>query len=274
MAAATHNVLAMHVMEGLKDSFHTYFRVKKYTTKPERKDVLLGQHKDIFEAIRQKNPKEARKKIMEHLDYVEKMITEDIIRKRVNATEGQFLQFRAGDWGGNALNRDEVIGGLLIFLFGAVTCYFSLRMPIGTFRAAGSGLFPLGLGNSPHGSVHRLLLKLFVQGRGARRKSSSQVPRSGKQVLPFMGAIALATLFFNELGYPLMSFLLLFALLRILGVKNWAYNVLLSLATATGLTFFLSCGCRSLCQRDGSDSEGTNDVESLQHLADRLWDRC
>ena len=77
-----HNVLAMHVMDGLKDSFHTYFRMKKYNTKPERKDVLLGQHRGILEAIRQKNPKKARKKIMEHLDYVEKMITEDIIGKR------------------------------------------------------------------------------------------------------------------------------------------------------------------------------------------------
>jgi GntR family transcriptional repressor for pyruvate dehydrogenase complex len=82
IAAATHNVLAMHVMEGLKDSFHNYFRVKKYNTKPERKDVLLGHHRGILEAIRQKNPKNARKKIMEHLDYVEKMITEDIIGKK------------------------------------------------------------------------------------------------------------------------------------------------------------------------------------------------
>jgi GntR family transcriptional repressor for pyruvate dehydrogenase complex len=82
IAAATHNVLAMHVMEGLKDSFHNYFRVKKYNTRPERKDALLGQHRGILEAIRQKDPKKARKKIMEHLDYVEKMITEDIIGKR------------------------------------------------------------------------------------------------------------------------------------------------------------------------------------------------
>jgi len=82
IAAATHNVLAMHVMEGLKDSFHTYFRVKKYNTKPERKDILLAQHRAILAAIRQREPKKARKKIMEHLDYVEKMVTEDIIRKR------------------------------------------------------------------------------------------------------------------------------------------------------------------------------------------------
>jgi len=81
IAAATHNVLAMHVMEGLKDSFHTYFRVKKYTTRPERKDMLLKQHRDILEAIRKKEPKKAGRKIMVHLAYVEKMITEDILRK-------------------------------------------------------------------------------------------------------------------------------------------------------------------------------------------------
>jgi GntR family transcriptional regulator, transcriptional repressor for pyruvate dehydrogenase complex len=82
IAAATHNVIAMHVMEGLKDSFHTYFRVKKFTTKPERKDVLLRQHRDIFAAIKQKDPKQARKRIAEHLDYVEEMIAEDLLGKR------------------------------------------------------------------------------------------------------------------------------------------------------------------------------------------------
>lgn len=82
LAAATHNVLAMHVMEGLKDSFRTYFRLKKYSTKPERKDVLLRQHKAIVEAIRQKNGKKAKKNILNHLDYVEKMINEDILGKR------------------------------------------------------------------------------------------------------------------------------------------------------------------------------------------------
>jgi GntR family transcriptional repressor for pyruvate dehydrogenase complex len=82
IAAATHNVIAMHVMEGLKDSFHTYFRVKKFSTKPERKDVLLQQHRDIFEAIKKKNPKEARKRVTEHLDYVEEMITEDLLGKK------------------------------------------------------------------------------------------------------------------------------------------------------------------------------------------------
>ncbi|MBP1738580.1 MAG: hypothetical protein H6Q48_873 [Deltaproteobacteria bacterium] len=136
------------------------------------------------------------------------------------------------------MNRDELIGGTLIFLFGAVTAYLSLRMPVGTFRAAGSGLFPLGLGILLMGLSIVLLIKAYVQGKPIREKKPlSEVPRSVKQVILFMGAIALATLLFKQLGYPLMWFLLLFALLRILGVRRWAFNLSLSLLTATGAYF-------------------------------------
>ncbi len=82
IAAATHNVIAMHIMDGLKESFHSYFRVKKFTTRPERKDLLLKHHRSIFDAIRQKKPKEARKKALQHLDYVEELIQENLGRTR------------------------------------------------------------------------------------------------------------------------------------------------------------------------------------------------
>ncbi len=136
------------------------------------------------------------------------------------------------------MNREEVIGGTLIFLFGAVTAYFSLRMPLGTFRAAGSGLFPLGLAILLMVLSIVLLIKAYVRGKPiGEKKPNSEAPRSTKQVVLFMGAIALATLLFKPLGYPLMWFLLLFALLRILGVRSWAYNLSLSLLTATGAYF-------------------------------------
>jgi GntR family transcriptional repressor for pyruvate dehydrogenase complex len=77
VAAATHNVIAMHIIEGIKESFHSYFKAKKFTTRSERKDMLSLQHRGIFEAIKLKNPREARKKALEHLDYVEEMITEN-----------------------------------------------------------------------------------------------------------------------------------------------------------------------------------------------------
>jgi hypothetical protein len=136
------------------------------------------------------------------------------------------------------LNRDEVIGGALMLLFGAVTAYFSLRMPVGTFRAAGSGLFPLGLGILLMGLSIVLLIKAGAQRKPvAKKKPSDELSQSAKQVILFTSAIALAILLFKELGYPLMSFLLLLALLRILGVRSWGYSLSLSLLTATGVYF-------------------------------------
>ena len=44
------------------------------------------------------------------------------------------------------MRRDEMIEGVVIFLCGGITAMLSLQMPIGTFRMAGSGLFPLCLG--------------------------------------------------------------------------------------------------------------------------------
>ena len=136
------------------------------------------------------------------------------------------------------MNRDEVIGGALMLLFGAVTAYFSLRMPVGTFRTAGSGLFPLGLGILLMGLSIVLLIKAGAQRKPvAEKKPSDELSQPTKQVILFTSAIALAILLFKELGYPLMSFLLLLALLRILGVRSWAYSLSLSLLTATGAYF-------------------------------------
>ena len=81
IAAATHNLIAMHVMEGLKDSFNEYFRVKKFRTKPERKDLLFKQHKDLLKAIKERDPRKAREKMLEHLDYVESIINTDLLGK-------------------------------------------------------------------------------------------------------------------------------------------------------------------------------------------------
>ena len=125
-----------------------------------------------------------------------------------------------------------------MLLFGAVTAYFSLRMPVGTFRTAGSGLFPLGLGILLMGLSIVLLIKAGAQRKPvAEKKPSDELSQPTKQVILFTSAIALAILLFKELGYPLMSFLLLLALLRILGVKSWAYSLSLSLLTATGAYF-------------------------------------
>jgi len=62
------------------------------------------------------------------------------------------------------LKRDEVMVGIVIFLFGAITAVLSLKMPIGTFRMAGTGMFPLFLG-----ILLMLLSSLFGHFRKGRR---------------------------------------------------------------------------------------------------------
>jgi hypothetical protein len=139
----------------------------------------------------------------------------------------------------DALKKDELIGGIVIFLFGGATILLSLRMPIGTFRMSGTGMFPLFLGILLMFLSCLFLLKLFYQGKKTtvRRDSIAEVRGSPIQLILFFGTMVLATAFFNQLGYPLTSFLLMVALLRILGMKRWTLNILLSFLTAVGSYF-------------------------------------
>ncbi len=137
------------------------------------------------------------------------------------------------------MNKDEIIGGVVIFLFGAVTTLLSLGMPVGTFRKSGTGLFPLILGILLMFLSGLFLLRLFLKTRATPEKSSTgEIPGSSKQLVFFFGTMVLVTLLFNRLGYPLSSFLLMLALLKTLGMKRWSLNILLSLGTAA-VCYFL-----------------------------------
>jgi len=133
------------------------------------------------------------------------------------------------------VKKDEAMGGAVLFFFGGLTTLLSLRMPIGTFRAAGAGLFPLLLGIILMVLSGLFLLSLLLRKENGLEKKEAPVeaaPRSLKPVILFLGMMALATLFFDFLGYPLIAFLLMLALLKVLGMKRWSINALLSLATA------------------------------------------
>ena len=134
------------------------------------------------------------------------------------------------------MNRDEVLPGIVILLFGAVTTFLSLRMPVGTFRMAGTGMFPLCLGILLMVLSGIFIFRIFFKGKAEQIKKESSVESSESpiQLILFLAAMALATLFFNRLGYPLTSFLLMVALLRILGIKRWGQNILISVMTAVG----------------------------------------
>ncbi len=78
VVAATQNVIAMHVMEALKDSFSSFFRLRRITTQPELKGLLCQQHEQIYAAICQRDPLLAREKAVAHLDFIEERIREDL----------------------------------------------------------------------------------------------------------------------------------------------------------------------------------------------------
>ncbi len=128
----------------------------------------------------------------------------------------------------------EVLGGIVVLLFGVLTVVLSLQMPIGTFRMAGAGLFPMWLG------IVLVLLSLFHMGhlwlkRESRPEAAgkAEVPSEAiRQMLLFFGASALATACLDILGFPFTAFLLMLLLLRILGVKGPAMLVAMPFLTA------------------------------------------
>lgn len=144
---------------------------------------------------------------------------------------------------GISLKRDEIIGGVILLIFGGITALLSLQMPIGTFRAAGTGLFPLILAIFLMILSGVFLLNLFLRKKKepGKKEPEMKIHGSARNVILFLGTMALATLFFNPLGYPLVSFLLMVALLRILGTRRWTLNILLSLVTAAA-SYFLFVG--------------------------------
>jgi len=104
---------------------------------------------------------------------------------------------------------------------------------------AGTGMFPLCLGILLVILSGIFILRIFLQGKKSQIKKevSIQSSESSIQLILFLGAMVLATLFLNQLGYPLTSFLLLLVLLRILGIKRWGLNILISVVTAVGSYF-------------------------------------
>lgn len=134
------------------------------------------------------------------------------------------------------MKRDELIGCGIVFLFGGITAVLALRMPIGTFRMAGSGLFPLCLGILLMILTLLYALNLLFGKRAAPREpeSAAVIPANTPQVLKFLGITAAATLCLGILGYPAFCLLLMLCLLWILGVRKPALLWGISLLTTIG----------------------------------------
>jgi hypothetical protein len=122
-----------------------------------------------------------------------------------------------------------------LFMFGAATAAFSLQLPLGAPRMPGSGFFPLVLG---------LALMALAAGHGvqlylARQKTAPsevtvtpQGDGQTRRVGLFVAGVIAAVVLLKPLGYLLSSFLLMLALLQILGVRSWYASIAIALGSA------------------------------------------
>ncbi len=83
LAEATHNQAYIHVMNTIYDLLQEELRVawgSVFRRKEKRRKLFL-QHKKIFYAVKEHNPKEAAQEALEHLDFVGKEWKESLIKE-------------------------------------------------------------------------------------------------------------------------------------------------------------------------------------------------
>jgi hypothetical protein len=126
-------------------------------------------------------------------------------------------------------------------------------MKLGTFNAIGTGFFPLALGillmvlssvylaqivlplrkaapkEETHGSSEAAPAAV-----GAPTSIFSRIGRPTVSVSVVAGSIIFFVLFLEVLGYPLCIFLMLLAMLRVLGLKNWIAVLVIAFISAAG----------------------------------------
>jgi hypothetical protein len=110
---------------------------------------------------------------------------------------------------------------IALFLFGGMTAMLSLQLPIGNLRVPGSGFFPFALGMvlMALAAAQAMQVRLTQPLAAAEPKAASG--DATRQVVLFMLAVALATALLKPIGYAPVCFLLMLALLRILGMRQW-----------------------------------------------------
>ena len=78
IAKATHNIIAIHIMDALKVNFSLFFKFTKSMPSSERLDVLWQHHHEIIDAIVRKNSRLAKQKVVDHLNFIEEKIRKDM----------------------------------------------------------------------------------------------------------------------------------------------------------------------------------------------------
>lgn len=132
-----------------------------------------------------------------------------------------------------------MLADALLLLFGAVTALLALQLPLGRLHAPGSGLFPLVLGLVLMGLAAGHLGQVVVARAASAAPAASARPLTRiSRVVLFLATLALATGLLNTLGYPLVAFFLMLALLEILDLRR-RRNAVMIAASAAALAYLL-----------------------------------
>src|SRR3989304_5871935 len=169
------------------------------------------------------------------------------------ARSPKVLHVRQSHFGDAHMKQNELVVGVLLFLFGALTSVFSLNLKVGTFNEIGTGFFPLSLGillmalssvylaqivlhlrKAPLKEKTQDPLQVASAAVGAKTSILSKIGRPTVNVIALGSSMIFFALFLNILGYPLCSFLMLIVLLRGLGLKNWIAILIIAVISAAG----------------------------------------
>ncbi len=135
------------------------------------------------------------------------------------------------------MKSKEFIGGFFWFLIALVIMWQALELKLGNYQTPGPGFIPLGVGLGMAGLSAVIMGRAvrFAPGPGALIKVSWNAFQKVGLVL---GALFLYALFFQILGFPLTTFLLLVLLFKGGDPRGWVKPIVLA-GGATVFTYFL-----------------------------------
>jgi len=135
------------------------------------------------------------------------------------------------------MKSKEFISGTFWFLVALIIIWQALDLKLGNYRSPGPGFIPLGVG------LGMALLSLVVMGRATIFASGPGLTvkvswNAFKKLALVIGVMLLYALFFQFLGFPLTTFLLLMLLFKGGEPRVWLKPILLA-GAATVFTYFL-----------------------------------
>jgi GntR family transcriptional regulator, transcriptional repressor for pyruvate dehydrogenase complex len=74
IARSTGNPVATRIIELLRESFSALYRLKDVIPNLEDKELVWRHHRDVYDAIRRRDPEAAKSAIVAHMDYIERQL--------------------------------------------------------------------------------------------------------------------------------------------------------------------------------------------------------